>query len=536
MPGLESDVRAGGIRVSPSELVAKAADMTPAVELLADSFRKGAINAQEFLDRFDNRGRAKAAAETEGFQLMQKTAKAAQDPRIIALRQQSEMGGLEGQIADQQFAKETREVREKAERIKMARALDELEYGIPAQMVQEYSVQFPEIVKPIYDSNNRITNADEVKKQLGHVARTQKFLSAAAELGTQFADQKVQLPDGREGVITVWKGTNQRVPQELVALSNQARVGKLTGLFGAPGAVAAPAAPAAAAPAAQALPPSAPAPVPTPSAAQATPAATPVATPAPPAPTAGGKQVPTPDQLGPIESKTTKVGETTPEGILVTGDPTRTNRLIPSEGMNKFFQLRMSVENVRDIAKAYKNIRENAPDLIGVVKGRVAGPILGEWNEWYKVLDNAVQSTVPGMARGVFGEVGVLSNADIENYKKLLPTAKTDPDVAEQILADIMKKTNRAVNLIVDSYAQAGYDTSGFADLKEVATEEEKRLAGGGSPYEYPGGPGRPSGVPARGAAPAPRGASIPRYRSILEVPQNVKVFWIEGESQPRRR
>jgi hypothetical protein len=137
--------------------------------------------------------------------------------------------------------------------------------------------------------------------------------------------------------------------------------------------------------------------------------------------------------------------------------------------MNKFIQVRLSVENVADVANAYADLKKNSPNLVGVVKGRTIGPVLGEWDVFYKRLENAVQSTVPGMARGVFGEVGVLSNQDIENYKKLLPTAKTDPHVAEQILQDITQKTNRAVSLFVDTYTRAGYNVGELSEAKARA-------------------------------------------------------------------
>lgn len=535
--GLESDVRAGGVRVDPNSIVARPTDLSPAVEQLADAYRKGFITADQIVQRYGTAGIAKekaevaeAGARTAAAGVAKQTAQAI-SPELIQLRAQAEQGGLEGQIAQQQLMAQTRTARDKIFKAQVAQAIDELETGLPAATVQQLEMQYPDLVKPQRDTQGRIINAQEVKTQIGHAVRYQKSLDQLQDLSSQFETKEVKLPTGQPGQQTFWKGTNQPVPPQLVQLANAARTGNLFGAM-QPGTFAQTTAqPGGATPVfQQAVDQNAPAPIP---GEQQQPAV--------------GK-VPDESELGPLE-KQYKVGSMTPEGILVTGNPESTNRLIPSEGMNKFFQLRMAAENVRDVAIAYKRIRENSPNLIGVVKGRIAGPVLGEWDEYYKVLQNAVQSTVPGMARGVFGEVGVLSNADIENYSKLLPTAKTDPDVAEKILADIMKKTQRAVNLVVDSYEQAGYNTEGFQDLKRMAVEEEARLQLGGGPYDFPGGPGapnlpgvagKPTGAGARvtdkSGKPAAYSGAIPRFKSILDVPKNVTVFWLEGEPTPRRR
>jgi hypothetical protein len=543
--------------VDPSSIVARAEDLSPAVAQLADAYRKGFVTADQIIQRYGTAGIAKEKAEVAeaGAQVaeagVRKQMAQAVTPEMIAMRAQAEQGGLEGQIAQQAVMKETRAGRDKIFRAQVAQALDELETGMPAETVQQLEMQYPHIVKPQRDTQGRIINRDEVRAQIGHAVQMQKAMDQLKGLMGQFESKQVTTKTGQPGLQTVWRGTNNPVPQWLVQLATQAQTGQI---FGAPGTFAqVPGAVTAAA------------------AGQAPPVFQEAVDLNAPAPVPGEQQpglatgtVPSEPELGPLE-KELRIGTMTPEGILVTGNPELTNRLIPSEGMNKFFQLRMAAENVQDVARTYKNIRENSPNLIGVVKGRIAGPALGEWDEFYKVLQNAVQSTVPGMARGVFGEVGVLSDKDIENYSKLLPTAKTDPDVAEKILVDIMKKTQRAVKLILDSYDKAGYNTSGFQELKQMALEEEARLAGGGTAYDFPGGPGAPNldgsarqpgafGGPLGGVRPTPGGpsggvrvqdksgktgafsGSIPRFKSILEVPPDVTVFWLEGEPTPRRR
>lgn len=157
-------------------------------------------------------------------------------------------------------------------------------------------------------------------------------------------------------------------------------------------------------------------------------------------------------------------------------------RLIPAEAMSKFVQLRLARDNISDVANAYNELKKNAPGLIGVVKGRTVGPLLGEWNVFYKRLENAVQSTVPGMARGVFGEVGVLSDNDIKNYKQLLPNAKQDPAVAEAILQDIQTKVNRAAPLFISTFKDAGYNVGDLETAVANTGPAAQKSSVGGTP------------------------------------------------------
>jgi hypothetical protein len=50
-----------------------------------------------------------------------------------------------------------------------------------------------------------------------------------------------------------------------------------------------------------------------------------------------------------------------------------------------------------------------------------------------------INSVVPNIARGVYGEVGVLTDADIQNYAKTLPNIKSTEDTNKLVLAMTLK-------------------------------------------------------------------------------------------------
>lgn len=104
------------------------------------------------------------------------------------------------------------------------------------------------------------------------------------------------------------------------------------------------------------------------------------------------------------------------------------------------------------------------------------GPIVGPFRAAvpYDVaaqeIENLATSITPGLARGVFGEVGVLTDQDIARYKALIPNIKTDARVAEANLRNLREKIAVAKKEKIETFRQAGYDVSGFE-------EEYKKLS-----------------------------------------------------------
>ena len=114
--------------------------------------------------------------------------------------------------------------------------------------------------------------------------------------------------------------------------------------------------------------------------------------------------------------------------------------------------------------------------------GSSTGPIVGTargYNPYDVVaqsVENMVNSLVPGLARGVFGEVGVLTDSDVKRYKALIPNMRTDPKVAQQIMKDLREKLNSTKKANLGVWEKAGYNTKGFQETEPPAKNELQKL------------------------------------------------------------
>lgn len=508
--GIESDQRAGAVRVDPNSIVSRPEDLTPAISMLTDAFRKGAVNADNLIERYGQKARVTDQAEIAKARVETQAAKAI-SPELIQMRVQAEQGGLEGQIAQQQLNKETRDVREKAEKMKFGRAIDELEYGLPADMVQSYAMEYPEIVKPVYGANGRVDNPEEVKKQLGYAVRAKRFLDNAAELSKSFETKEITLESGQKALQTVWKNTSVPVPKGLVDIATQAQTGKLSGLFGgAPG--------------------------------QMAPAAGGVAAPpvidwnAPAVPS--GQAAPTPG-IPTAKSATEaiaklEVGTTTPEGLLITTAPGMgESKTTEIESKSNKFAHRMELSEAQYTRALQAGVDPTSPNLqaqkqlLGIAqKVPVAGAYVANMvsNE-AKEYDAATKAFTSAMLRDESG--AAIRDEEREEYERtFFPIAGDPPSVVANKAKQRAAATAALKQVATRKMTEADYEKyiqeiSGLQFPLETSVLAEEAGSSPSAPA--------PAGV-------TPKAPRVQRYKSIREVPPDVKVFWLEGESLPRRR
>lgn len=109
----------------------------------------------------------------------------------------------------------------------------------------------------------------------------------------------------------------------------------------------------------------------------------------------------------------------------------------------------------------------------GIIKGRV-NSLLGNLglNKDAAVINAQLQALIPNVARGVYGEVGVLTNADIENYKKTLPNIKSKQDQNDLVLALSLKNALLSYENTLTTASQSGINVSGWAeDYSNIQTQ-----------------------------------------------------------------
>lgn len=127
---------------------------------------------------------------------------------------------------------------------------------------------------------------------------------------------------------------------------------------------------------------------------------------------------------------------------------------------------------VESFAKA-KNVLSQLGNLESTVMGMDTGPIIGAFKSAnpYDVdavkLKAELQAIVPNLARGIYGEVGVLTDQDINNYIQTLPNAKSTDDQKKALLNMTKKIIKDSISNKAATYAELGYDVSGLANTIE---------------------------------------------------------------------
>lgn len=90
-----------------------------------------------------------------------------------------------------------------------------------------------------------------------------------------------------------------------------------------------------------------------------------------------------------------------------------------------------------------------------------------------KAINATIQGLIPTVARGIFGEVGVLTDADIENYKKTVPnlnSTEAQNKLVSLVMYDVL---SRSVKSTLISNAQNQANVSNFAS---TYMDVEKRI------------------------------------------------------------
>jgi hypothetical protein len=115
-----------------------------------------------------------------------------------------------------------------------------------------------------------------------------------------------------------------------------------------------------------------------------------------------------------------------------------------------------------DLGNLEKMFKALGPDWGGPVSGRVKSAIGMGQNPNIAAIENAITAATPNLARGVFREVGVLTDEDIKRYKALLPTAY-DTDAVRKVKMDqLRERIKQGRTKTLDVMRKAGRDLSGF--------------------------------------------------------------------------
>lgn len=113
-----------------------------------------------------------------------------------------------------------------------------------------------------------------------------------------------------------------------------------------------------------------------------------------------------------------------------------------------------------DVQKLYEKL--NSLPGTGPIGGRLQA--LDPWNAKRVEIDALITSIVPGLARGIFNEVGVLTDTDVERYKNTLANPNMTDEQIELLHNQTMSKIEQSLNLGLNNYSLAGYAVDKFIE------------------------------------------------------------------------
>lgn len=114
------------------------------------------------------------------------------------------------------------------------------------------------------------------------------------------------------------------------------------------------------------------------------------------------------------------------------------------------------------------------------------------WSNQGQIAKAINQSTIANLARGVYGEVGVLTDHDIELYNKTLPNLSQPEDIRKSITALTLRTLRNTLESSIMDAAMLGSDLSGYIprykmlDNKIKSIEDELAAKIGGSAEQEP--------------------------------------------------
>ena len=176
-----------------------------------------------------------------------------------------------------------------------------------------------------------------------------------------------------------------------------------------------------------------------------------------------------------VDTNTGKVISTVGGG---TTPSTKVAGLTPEQQADPFIQLLLDSEGGKPITDTFAQSLNKGLNVLGQIgglqeniKNTNTGPIAGAfrganpWDTNAQTIKAQLNAVVPNLARGVYGEVGVLTDNDIANYSKTLPTLKSTEDIRNAVLGITVDLISKSIKRTLEVNAANQKDVSGFVDI-----------------------------------------------------------------------
>jgi len=115
---------------------------------------------------------------------------------------------------------------------------------------------------------------------------------------------------------------------------------------------------------------------------------------------------------------------------------------------------------LNQLSELQKNIKDqDTGPIIGILRG--ANP----WDEKAMLINAQLTSIIPNLARGTYGEVGVLTDNDVALYSKTIPNLRSTEQVRKAVLAMTVKTVQRSIETELQIAAGTGLDVAGLKNV-----------------------------------------------------------------------
>lgn len=188
----------------------------------------------------------------------------------------------------------------------------------------------------------------------------------------------------------------------------------------------------------------------------------------------GGRQLIVNPKSGAFQDVTPAAAAQIPEGFVALGatmdesgkldvrygPPKAEGKALSQEEVNRIASLNQAEMDLDTLQQLYSGLPASYG---GPVSGRIKSMAMAGQNPNIAALENAITAATPNLARGVFREVGVLTDADVERYKKLLPSPYDTDEVRKRKVEQLRDRIAKGRKEMVASLKAAGRDVEGFA-------------------------------------------------------------------------
>ena len=134
----------------------------------------------------------------------------------------------------------------------------------------------------------------------------------------------------------------------------------------------------------------------------------------------------------------------------------------------------------------YKFTTDRLSELSKLIEGETTGPISGMWRKFKAgfglddkalLIEAQITKIIPGLARGVFNEVGVLTDKDVAMYARTIGNLNTPEEVNKALTEAAMDMVARGFESKLSTLAKSRKNVSGYLDqLRDVKKQSQELL------------------------------------------------------------